>query len=344
MILRELSEALGISGDEGKVRAIVRQAIQDHTDEFRIDAMGNVLATKRGTGASGLRVMVSAHMDEIGLMVVGHTSEGLLHVGSVGGVDARLLPGTVLQVGPQALPGIIGLRPVHLLSGLGDRTKAPKLDEILVDIGAKKKDEAEKLAPRGTLVGFKTAYRELGSVATGKAFDDRVGCAVLVSLLQSEPFAFDLHAAFTVQEEVGLRGATVAAHALQPDCAFALEGTVADDLPKEKEGSPTTEVGHGPAITVADRSFIADKRLVRHLIETAEALSIPYQIKQPGVGGTDSGAVFRSRGGVPAVTVSVPCRYIHSPASLMNLDDFHNSVQLMREALMRLSEQTLKRD
>jgi endoglucanase len=179
---------------------------------------------------------------------------------------------------------------------------------------------------------------------TGKAFDDRAGCAVLVELLRGDRFPFDLHAAFTVQEEVGLRGARVAAYAIEPDCAFALEATVADDLPKEKDVSPTTMLGQGPAITVADRSFIADRRLVRLLTSTADQLSIPYQIKQPGVGGTDSGAIHMAREGVPSGTVAVPCRYIHSPVGLLNLDDFDNTVQLMRESLARLTQRTLRRE
>jgi endoglucanase len=149
---------------------------------------------------------------------------------------------------------------------------------------------------------------------------------------------------FTVQEEVGLRGARVAAFKIAPDCGFALEGTICDDIPKDKDASPTTEMGGGPAITVMDRSFVADRRLVELLIGTAEDLGIPYQIKRPGIGGTDAGAIHRSRGGVPSVTVAVPCRYIHSPAALLSLDDFDNTVRLMRESLSRLTQRTLRRE
>jgi endoglucanase len=165
---------------------------------------------------------------------------------------------------------------------------------------------------------------------------------VLVELLRGEPFAFDLHAAFTVQEEVGLRGARVAAFSIDPDCAFALEGTIADEIPKEKDVSPTTRLGKGPAITVMDRSFIADRRLVQLLIRTAEEQDIPYQIKQPGLGGTDAGAIHLAREGVPSATVAVPSRYIHSPVALLSLDDFDNTVRLMRESLSRLTRDTLK--
>jgi endoglucanase len=146
-----------------------------------------------------------------------------------------------------------------------------------------------------------------------------------------------------VQEEVGLRGAQVAANAITPDCAFALEGTICDDLPKEKDTSPTTQLGKGLAITVMDRSVLADQRLVDHLVATAESLGIPYQFKQPGLGGTDAGAIARSKTGVPSVPVAVPCRYIHSPVARLSLDDFENTVKLMRESLRRLTPDILKR-
>jgi len=341
MILRELSDAFGVSGNEDDVRAIVLNAVRAHVDEIKIDAMGNVLAVKHGTGQDPLRVMLAAHMDEIGLMVVGHDDNGFLKVRSVGGIDPRLLPGTLFSVGPERLPGVIGVKPVHLLQS-GEAKKVSKIEDLAVDIGAQNKDEAEKLAPLGTYATFATRFRELESTVSGKAFDDRAGCAVLVELLRGEPFTFDLHAAFTVQEEVGLRGARVAAFAIDPDCAFALEGTIADEIPKEKDASPTTRLGKGPAITVMDRSFIADRRLVRLLIDTAEDQDIPYQIKQPGLGGTDAGAIHLAREGVPSATVAVPSRYIHSPVALLSMDDFDNTVRLMRESLSRLTRDTLE--
>ena len=343
MILRELSEAVGVSGDEGSVRAVVLDAIRQHVDEVKVDALGNVLACKRGTGRQRLRVMLAAHMDEIGLMVVGHDGDGFLQVRSVGGIDARMLPGTRLQVGPESIPGVIGIKPIHLLED-GEGDKAPEFKTLVIDIGAKSKEEARQLAPLGTYAVFDVQFRELGPTVSGKAFDDRVGCAVLVEILRGARFNFDLHAAFTVQEEVGLRGARVAAYAIAPDCGFALEGTVADNVPKDKDVSQTTELGKGPAITVMDRSFIADRRLVQLLTATAEELGIPYQIKRPGVGGTDAGAIHSAREGVPSVTVAVPCRYIHSSAALLSLDDFNNTVRLMRESLARLTRRDLRRD
>jgi len=340
MILKELSEAYGVSGNEDDVRSIVLDAVRDHVDEVRIDALGNLLTVKRGSGQDPMRVMLAAHMDEVGLMVVDHDETGQLNVRSVGGIDARLLPGTLLAVGPDRIPGVMGIKPIHLVES-DEMAKAVKIEKLTVDIGAKGKDEAQELAPLGTYATFATRYRELGPTVTGKAFDDRAGCAVLVELLRGERFAFDLHGVFTVQEEVGLRGARVAAFAVDPDCAFALEGTIADDIPKEKDVSPTTELGKGPALTVMDRSFIADRRLLRLLTDTAKEVGIPYQFKQPGLGGTDAGAIHLAREGVPSATVAVPARYIHSPVALLSLEDFDNTVRLMRESLSRMTRQVL---
>ena len=343
MILKALSEARGVSGNEQEVRAIIRDAICDVVDEVKTDTIGNLLAVKRGTGPDPLRVMISAHMDEVGLMTLGHNNDGLLEVRSVGGLDPRVLPGSIWEVGPDRLPGVIGIKPIHLLEN-GESEKVADIEDLFVDIGATSKSEAQKLAPLGTTITFATQYRELGPTVSGKAFDDRAGCAVLVELLRAiAPLASEIHAAFTVQEEVGLRGARVAAYAIQPECAFALEGTIADDLPKDKKDvSPTTELGKGPAITVMDRSFIADRRLLALVRDTAIELEIPHQIKQPGVGGTDSGAIHMSREGVPSITLSVPCRYIHSPVALLNLSDFANTVRLLQESVMRLSRDTLR--
>lgn len=341
MILKELSEAIGVSGDEGNVRAVLLRAIREHVDELRVDALGNIIALKRGTAQDGLRVMLAAHMDEIGLMVVGHDSDGFLRVRAVGGVESRLLPGAALLVGPDRLPGVIGIKPIHLLKS-GEDQQVPSIEDLAVDIGATSKEEAARLAPLGTYIAFATRFREGSGIASGKAFDDRAGCAVLVEIVRGERFPFDLYAVFTVQEEVGLRGARVAAYAVAPNCAFVLEGTVADDLPKEKDTSPTTRLRDGPAITLMDNTFIAHRGLVRLLTDTAEALGIPYQFKQPGIGGTDAGAIHTSREGVPSATVAVPCRYIHSPVSLLSLDDFDNTVKLVGGALARLTGEALR--
>ena len=339
MLLKELSEAFGVSGCEDEVREIIIEAIKDHVDEYRVDSMGNLIALKRGMGESELKVMVAAHTDEVGLMIT-HIDEetGALRFRPVGGIDDRILLSKVVLIGQDRLPGVIGVKPIHLLEE-EELRRVVKVNQMAIDIGAKNQEEAEKAVKIGDYAIFATDFRQLTEdglrTVKGKAFDDRAGCAVLIEVLK-ERYPFDLYPVFTVQEEVGLRGARVAAYAVEPDVAFVLEGTICDDMPKKKDVSPTTQLGDGPAITIMDRSFVADRGLVKLLVETAEELSIPYQFKQPGLGGTDAGAIHLAKEGIPSVTVSVPCRYIHSPVCLLSLEDFENAVQLMTAALGRL--------
>jgi len=339
-LVKQLSDVHSIAGDEIAMRRTLRPLVEPHCETLRVDAMGNLIAYKPGTGDSPLRVMLAAHMDEVGLMVVDYTSDGCLRISASGGIDDRLLPGLEVRVGPEGLPGIIGLEPVHLAKSTD--SVATK-EQLAVDIGASGKDEAKRLAPVGTRITFATQSRDLSpETLAGKAFDDRAGCALLVHLLQGAPLPCDLYGVFTVQEEVGLRGAGVAAYAIEPDIAIALEGTIADDLPKEEDVSPTSQVGHGPVITVMDRSYAAPPRLVRYLVETAERLDIPYQFKQPGIGGTDAGSIHRVRQGIPCATIAVPCRYIHSPISLMNTADLEHTATLLRAALDGLTPALLQ--
>lgn len=340
MWLKRLSEAVGVSGNEDEVRRIVIDAIASKVDEYRVDSIGNVIALKKSDGSSDLKVMVAAHMDEVGFMISQIEENGLLRFFKVGGLDDRILPAKVVWIGDEKVPGVIGIEPPHLTEA-DERKKPIKAKKLAIDIGTSSRAEAEKLVQQGNYATFATEFVELdpegegGRTVRGKAFDDRVGCAALIELLETQ-YPFDLYAAFTVQEEVGLRGAQVAAFAVEPDLAFVLEGTGANEIPTKKDVSPSTRLGHGPAITIMDRSFIADRRLVRLLVDTAEELGIPYQIKQPGIGGTDAGAIHQTKAGVPSVTVSVPCRYIHSPAAILSLDDFDHTVQLVRQSFLRL--------
>ena len=334
MLLKKLSEAFGVSGCEDEVRELIIGAIEGHVDEYNVDALGNLIALKRGTGESDLRVMLAAHMDEVGLMVTYIEKDGSLRFRPVGGLDNRILLSKEVRVGPDRVPGVIGVKPIHLLKK-EERKQVVKVEQMAIDIGAGSREEAEKAVKIGDYAAFATEFVNLGGTVKGKAFDDRVGCAVLIKILK-ERYPFDLYAAFTVQGEVGLRGARVAAYAIEPDVAFVLEGTIGDDIPRKRDVSPTTELGKGPAITIMDRTCVADPRLVRLLVETAEELGIPYQFKQPVVGGTDAGAIHLSREGVPSATVAVPCRYIHSPVSLLSLEDFENTVKLMKGALGKL--------
>jgi putative aminopeptidase FrvX len=339
LLLEELSNAFGPSGCEDEVRRTLARALREKVDELQTDALGNLIAFKRGTGAEPrLKVMVDAHTDEVGLMITRIEKNGLLGFRAVGGIDARLLLAKGVVVGEKRLPGVILAPPIHL-SKEEQRKKVIKMEQLVIDVGAASEDEAKKLVKVGDYAAFDTRFQVLTEdglrTAKGKAFDDRVGCAAAAALADGE-YAVDLYLSFSAQEETGLRGARVAAYRIEPDVAFAFEGTICDDMPKKVDVSPTTELGKGPAITIMDRSFIADKRLVRLLIDTAEAEGIPYQFKQPGLGGTDAGAIHLSRSGVPAVTASVPCRYIHAPVSLMSLNDYDNLVALMVATLHAL--------
>jgi endoglucanase len=239
---------------------------------------------------------------------------------------------------------VITAPPIHLTKA-EQRQQVIKVDQLAIDIGASSDDEAKGLVKMGDYGTFDTRFEILSEdglrTVKGKAFDDRAGCAVAAALVDGE-YAVDLLLAFSAQEEMGMRGAKVAAFRIDPDVAFALEGTICDDMPKKADVSPTTELGKGPAITLMDRSFFADKSLVRLLIDTAEANGIPYQFKQPGVGSTDAGAIHLSRTGVPSITVAVPCRYIHTPVSLLSLSDLDHMVELMKAALQALSHQWQK--
>ncbi len=342
MILQRLSEAHGVSGREEEVRSIILEEIRGRVEECRIDAVGNLIARRKGTGRSRLRVLAAAHMDEVGLMITQVEDNGLLRFAKIGGIDDRVLPARAVLVGGSRVPGVIAIKPVHLTEK-GEREKVIEWKQLAIDIGASGKAEAERLVQRGDCAVFATEFRALAGPGSawrtvqGKAFDDRAGCAILAELMR-ERFPFDLSAAFTVQEEVGLRGARVAAYAENPDAAIVLECTGANEVPSKRDISPSTRLGSGPSITIRDSSFIADPRLVEHFSAVARDQSIPHQYKQPNIGGTDAGAIQRVREGVASIVLSVPARYIHSPAAIMELGDFENVLALAREALMRLPE------
>jgi len=342
-LLRELCEAMGVSGEEGEVRDLILKHIRDHVEDIRIDPMGNVLAVKRGTGQVGLRVMAAAHMDEVGLMVMGFDSDGTLRFKEVGGLDARILPGTRVLVGSEKVPGVVSWVPPHL----NQAEETVPIDRLRIDIGAASKEAAQNGIERGDRIAFASTFTELGPTVRSKALDDRAGCASLIKLVQGDPFPFDLHVAFTVQEEVGLRGAKVAAQRIQPEVAFVLETTACHDLPQdpdEPDQTTITALGGGPAITVMDRSMISDPRLVRHLVAVAEREGIPHQFRSPQhAGGTDAGAIHKTGIGVPSAVVATPCRYLHGPHSIMSLSDWENQAALLRTAWMALTLSVLER-
>lgn len=341
-LLEKLSNAVAVSGDEGEVRAIVLEEVRPYADELKIDALGNVLVTCKAQSENPLRVMVAAHMDEIGFMLVNKEEEGLFVFATVGGIDPRQLAGKSVWVGKKHVPGVIGARPIHLTSK-EERGRIIPVSDLRIDLGPAGAD----LANVGDWATFATAFRQVGPSLLGKALDDRLGVATLIQLVKHAPPNVELLAAFTVQEEVGLRGARVAGHALNPHLAFVVDSTPANDLPTWDDTENTrynARLGAGPAIYIADRATLSDPRLVRYLLELAEKRGIPVQVRQPGGGGTDAGAIHRARAGVPSVSVSIPGRYPHTAASLTRLEDWQNTLALLYAALVELTPAVLENE
>jgi len=340
-LLQLLTETPGVSGDEHKIRGVIRKLISDYVDDIWVDTMGNLIAIKQGTVNPGFKILVDAHMDEVGLMITSVDRDGSCKFDTIGGINDRTLLGKVVQVGPKKLIGVLGARPIHLLSGK-QRTTVVKRETMRIDIGAKNKDDASRKVKPGDTASFVTKYEEMGDIALGKAFDDRAGCAALIELIRGNPLPFTLVAAFTVQEEVGIRGAGVVTYATKPNMALVLECTPAYDLPNKRDVSPNVSLGNGPSIYVMDRGTIQHPGLVNHITATAQRDGVPYQIRQPGGGGTNTAAIQRVTGGIPAATIATPTRYIHSPTSMINLNDYQNVIRLTEATIRSLDPEDFR--
>lgn len=328
MYIEELSNLAGVSGNETEVRRFIRDSLPRRNIEAQTDSMGNLIVHKKGRSSSRMpHVMVAAHMDEVGLMISSIEKSGHLRVLKVGAIDDRVLVSKQVVIGKDKIPGIIGAKAVHLQKP-EERKKNFKVDQLFIDIGAKGKEEAEKLVKIGDYASFGSRFTSIGEGSyMGKAFDDRAGCSVLLELLKEKNMP-TFTAVFTVQEEVGLRGARVAAYTVKPDAALVLEGTSAADVPESKDHEHVTSLGKGPALSVMDQSVIVDRDLLDKLIKLAETNKIPFQFRRFTGGATDAGAISLSRGGVKSAVMSVPCRYIHSPFSVMKESDYKHTLNL----------------
>jgi len=337
--LERLCNAVAVSGDEGEVRQIVLEELKGFTDQVKVDALGNVLATRPGTASRRPRVMLSAHMDEVGFMLVADEGDGLYRFEIVGGIDVRQLPGKPVLVGREHVPGVIGTKPIHLTSRDEMRHKVP-LEALRIDVGP----EGGKVKP-GERATFATRFQRSGPALLSKSLDDRLGVATLIELVRNAPAAVDLLAAFTVQEEIGLRGARVAAYALNPDLAIAVDATPANDLPawdQSENQRYNSRLDAGPAIYLMDGRTISDRRLVDLAVEAAESAGIPYQFRQPGGGGTDAGGIHQQREGIPSLSISIPCRYTHSPAGIARWQDWQNTLNLLQATLSQITPSLLQ--
>ncbi len=338
--LEKLTNANAVSGDEGEVRQIILDAVRPIADEVKIDTMGNVLVKKFGKKEGRVKVMLASHMDEVGFMLVKKHDDGLFEFECVGGIDERQLPGKPVLVGKDHLPGVIGAKPIHLTTA-NERKNKIAVSAMRIDVGLGAGDNVKP----GDRATFATQFELLGPSIRAKALDDRLGVATLVELLKHAPDHIDLLLAFTVQEEVGLRGARVAAYTFNPDMAIAVDATPAYDLPpwddEDENVRYNTRLDAGPAIYVMDFATISDRRLVNWLVETGDLANIRYQLRQPGGGGTDAGSIHKVRSGIPSVSVSVPVRYAHTAASIARMDDWSNTFQLLHAALQRVSPDLL---
>lgn len=333
-LLKRLSEAPGVPGREEAVRALVREALQGHVDELEVDRLGNIIAHKRG---SGPKVVVAAHMDEIGFLV-SHVDEetGYLRIEPVGGFDARTLIASRVVVHTERGPllGLIGIKPVHILTE-EERKKEIRIQDLFVDVGLPGKEVKERVRV-GDPVTLHQAFAEVGELVSGKALDDRVGVYVGIEALRRlGPHQADIYFVGTVQEEVGLRGARTSAFQIAPEIGVALDVTLACDMPGVPPHEQVTKLGKGVAIKVKDSASISHPGLVRFLVRLAEEQQIPYQLEILPRGGTDAGAIQLAREGAAVVTLSVPTRYVHTVVEAAHKKDIEAAIQLLVAFLER---------
>ncbi|MEM2281514.1 MAG: M42 family metallopeptidase [Candidatus Bathyarchaeia archaeon] len=338
-MLEKLSNACGVAGREEEVRRIMRDLLEPVVDEVYEDKLGNVIGVRRGE-KDAPKVMLAAHLDEIGLFVKTISEDGFLQFTKIGGIDDRVLLAQRVLVHTEKGPlhGVIGSKPPHIQKE-EERKKVLTYDELFIDIGAGNREEAKRMGVKiGDPVSFDVKFARIGDdVTMGKAFDDRVGCTVMIEALKMvKETECTIYAVGTVQEEVGLRGATVAAFGIYPDVGIALDVTVAGDVPGVKEVEAPMKMRKGPAIEVADMGLITHPKVLRLLVEAAEENNIPYQLETGLPGSTDAARIALTREGVPSGVISVPTRYIHSPTSMVSLKDLENAVKLTVAALQKI--------
>lgn len=320
-IIKKLTEAYGPSGREEGIRDTIKKMIESYADEIIVDTLGNLIVRKKGPGK---KIMLAAHMDEVGLIVTFIDENGFLRFSNVGGVSPHLLLGerVIFQNGAV---GTIGCEKLESMKDL-------KFSKLYLDIGVSKEEEAREKVNIGDVAVYYRNCEALGSRILGKSLDDRIGCSVLVQTLMelNEP-ANDVYFVFTVQEEVGVRGARTAAYRLKPHYGLAVDVTRTGDTPESE--TMAVSLGKGPAIKIKDTLIISHPAVKKIMKEAAEKEGIPYQLEVLERGGTDSGAIHLSREGVPSGVMSIPCRYIHTPSEMADLEDIKNGVKLLKGIL-----------
>lgn len=318
MLIKELTNLNGVSGDEGLVRSFIINEVKAYADDITVDNLGNIIAFKKGN--SDKKIMLSCHMDEVGFIVSGINDKGFIKFRTVGGIDTRVILSKKVTIGKNKIKGVIGMKAIHLQKP-SERETVPEIKDIFIDIGAKDKKDAEKVVSLGDYIAFDTEFERLGEdTIKAKALDDRVGCAILIELMK-KTVKYDTYFCFTTQEEVGLRGAKVAAYRINPDIALVVEGTTANDGFGFSEHEYVTSMGGGAAITFMDKTMIVDKNLRSRLYDLAEKEGICVQYKRAAAGGTDAGKIHLEKSGIKTLVVAVPVRYLHSPCCLASFRD-----------------------
>ena len=339
--LEKLSNVCGVTGREEEARKLLIKLMKPHVDKINLDKLENVIAIKEGKKGSP-KVMIAAHMDEVGLMVKTITKEGFVQFAKMGGIDDRILlaQNVIIHTQEGPLQGIIGSKPPHIQKE-EERKKIVTYDNLFIDIGAENLKDANKMGVKiGDPISFDVKYSKIGKeLVTGKAFDDRVGCAIMIETLkQLKNPDCTIYAVGTVQEEVGLRGAATATFGVDPDVGIALDVTVAGDVPGVKEFDTSLKMGKGPVLTVADSGLITHPKILRLLMDTAEENKIAFQLETGLPGTTDAARMSLTRQGVPSGTVSIAVRYIHSPTGMLSLKDAENSAKLTSAAIQKIQK------
>ena len=324
-LLQRLCSLRGISGREDEVRKAILQEIPSGCN-VSVDPLGSVIVEKTGRNRPARKLMICAHMDEVGLIVTSVTEGGLLRFTTVGGIDEKVLAGIRVEIGDGAVPGVIAVKPIHLCEK-DEAGKPVPLDSLLIDIGAANREEAEAVVCPGDAVTFVTRFDAEGTVLRGKALDDRAGCAMMIEMLRSE-LEYDTTFVFNVQEEIGLRGSRVSAFTVAPDAAIVLESTTAGDLAGVPAEKRVCSVGGGAVVSFMDRATIYDREFYELAFRTAEECGAAVQPKLAVAGGNDAGAIHASRGGVRTLAVSLPCRYLHAPAGMITKADYESALRL----------------
>lgn len=330
-LAKRLCETPGVSGDEKAVRDIILDEIRDYAD-CRVDALGNLIAFKKGARRAGVPLMLCAHMDEVGLMVTYVEESGLLRFGTVGGIDPRVILGRRVLVGHARHPGVIATKPVHLQSS-AERATAPDIDKLYIDIGALSREQAMQHVAPGDAAVFDTRYTEYGNgFIRARALDDRMGCALLAALIRSE-LPVDCTFVFSVQEETGSGAAGAAAFSVRPQAAIVVETTTAADIPFVEEDRKVCFLGKGPVISFMDRRTLYDRELFDLALRLAKEKGIACQVKQAVAGGNDAGIIHTSAGGIRPLAVSLAGRYLHSPGCVIKKSDAEEALRLLRELI-----------